>query len=484
MTVDKHGNAAAQQPDQDKAKADAMKPASMLGRDESLDLLRASESRYRRLFEAAQDGILLLDAQTGQITDVNPFMIQMLGYPYDHFIGQELWEIGAVRDIDSSREAFLQLQEQRYVRYEDLPLQASDGRRMQVEFVSNVYQVGNTEVIQCNIRDISARKAAEAALSEASRRIADLHQAAHRLETSESEEEVCRLSIEAAEMILGFQTCSLYLAAGDRLSVQAVSSDAVARPGQEIPLIGPAGGLAAETLRTGKAVVFTSLAEAPACCLQDPDLQSGISVPVGTLGIFQARSELPGAFTEADGHLLELLGGYTAEALRRIRLQVQLRDQATRDPLTGVHNRRYFTEVISQETSRAKRHGRPIGFLMIDVNRFKQINDQLGHMVGDRVLMAVGALLRQAVRGEDFVIRYGGDEFLIVLPETNGETNTIEARILAAVAAWNEQNQTWLGFPLSLSIGDAHWMADSERSIEEVLAEADRRMYERKRGER
>ena len=94
--------------------------------------LQASETRYRRLFETAQDGILLLDADTGQITDVNPFMVDMLGYPREHFLGRELWEIGPVKDEAASRQAFVQLREKRYVRYEDLPLETFDGRRVQV----------------------------------------------------------------------------------------------------------------------------------------------------------------------------------------------------------------------------------------------------------------------------------------------------------------------------------------------------------------
>src|SRR5204862_5554435 len=111
--------------------------------------LYESELRFRRLFETAQDGILLLDADTGQITEVNPFLIEMLGYSGDEFLGKKLWEIGAVRDIEPSRIAFRELQEKGYIRYENLPLQTKDGQRIHVEFVSNVYRVDATKVIQC-----------------------------------------------------------------------------------------------------------------------------------------------------------------------------------------------------------------------------------------------------------------------------------------------------------------------------------------------
>jgi len=127
-------------------------------------LLRNSELRYRRLFESAQDGILILNAETGSISDVNPYLIDMLGYSREEFVGKKLWEVGAFKDIEASRKSFLALQKNEFIRYENLPLKSKDGRLVQVEFVSNVYLVGDEKVIQCNIRDISDRKRAEAAL--------------------------------------------------------------------------------------------------------------------------------------------------------------------------------------------------------------------------------------------------------------------------------------------------------------------------------
>ncbi|MHC1765704.1 MAG: ATP-binding protein [Verrucomicrobiia bacterium] len=134
--------------------------------------LKTSELRYRRLFEAARDGILILDAHTRKITDANPFMSELLGYPRVDLVGKELWEIGLLRDEEASREAFRVLQEKNFIRYEDLPLQTQGGQAREVEFVSNVYREGRHAVIQCNIRDITARKRTEAALLEAKEQLA------------------------------------------------------------------------------------------------------------------------------------------------------------------------------------------------------------------------------------------------------------------------------------------------------------------------
>jgi PAS domain S-box-containing protein len=123
--------------------------------------IMTSELRYRRLFETAQDGILVLNADTGNITDVNPFLIDMLGYSKEEFIGKSLWELGFLSDIVANRRAFQELQEKGYIRYENLPLKTKAGQPLQVEFVSNFYTVNGDRVIQCNIRDITQRKKAE-----------------------------------------------------------------------------------------------------------------------------------------------------------------------------------------------------------------------------------------------------------------------------------------------------------------------------------
>lgn len=128
------------------------------GRGNSSELIaEESELRYRRLFETAQDGILILDADSGRIIDVNPFLLNLLDYPFESVIGLQLWEIGLFEDIAANQAAFTKLQEKEYIRYENLPLRTRAGQHIEVEFVSNVYFVGSTKVIQCNIRDISER---------------------------------------------------------------------------------------------------------------------------------------------------------------------------------------------------------------------------------------------------------------------------------------------------------------------------------------
>jgi len=164
------------------------------------EALKISETNYRRLFEAAQDGILILDAETGQITDVNPFLLEMLGYSHEELLGKKLWEIGAFRDIEESKATSAELKSKGYVRYDDLPLVTKDGHTIAVEFVSNVYLVNHHKVIQCNIRNISERKLTAEALkkshNELERQTVELRTALFEIKTMKDQLEAERAYLQ------------------------------------------------------------------------------------------------------------------------------------------------------------------------------------------------------------------------------------------------------------------------------------------------
>ena len=153
---------------------------------------------------------------------------------------------------------------------------------------------------------------------------------------------------------------------------------------------------------------------------------------------------------------------------------------AIKDPLTGAYNRAYFNEFMEKTLERAGRYKEFISFIMIDLDGFKRLNDRYGHQAGDDILIEVANLLRETMRGLDLLFRYGGDEFLIVLPHANcDEAASIMGRIRQSVGVWNFENTRYDNFRLSLSIGSSTWKKDDD--LLNKIKEADTLMYEEKR---
>ena len=197
----------------------------------------------------------------------------------------------------------------------------------------------------------------------------------------------------------------------------------------------------------------------------------------GTAVFFSIRDAF---LSKEDLELCELLLSYSAEALKRFKLQDILRQQAQKDPLTGCFNRRYFNEIIDKEIERAKRYNYPILFLMIDVNRFKEINDRFGHQAGDSTLADIGEILMRQVRKIDTVIRYGGDEFLVMLPGMNDlNFKGFVDRINEAVEK-NDKKSKSIDFDISLSIGKSIYYPKLNEPMEKILHFADMDMYSKK----
>jgi diguanylate cyclase (GGDEF)-like protein len=160
-------------------------------------------------------------------------------------------------------------------------------------------------------------------------------------------------------------------------------------------------------------------------------------------------------------------------------LQSELvRLQSFTDPLTEVYNRRSLDEMARRFTSRAARLGKPLTFMVIDADHFKEVNTRFGHLMGDFVLSEIAILLKAAVRGSDAVVRIGGDEFLIILADSSLEGGQVVAtRIAKSLEDWNTAGHLDK-FHMTLSIGLAEWASD--KTLDEVLNEADRAMYSTK----
>jgi len=162
----------------------------------------------------------------------------------------------------------------------------------------------------------------------------------------------------------------------------------------------------------------------------------------------------------------------------RIRAEELLKEKALRDPLTGFRNRSYFDDAIQIELQRSKRYRREFTLAMADLSNFKQVNDRLGHQEGDRILSGIAGVVREGLRDSDWIVRFGGDEFLLVLPETGSSLEGLIARLTASVDAWCADHCDRV--PVSIDFGWATWTMQQQQTISELVRAADAMLYERK----
>ena len=438
--------------------------------------LRDSEARYRSIFESTTDAILVFD-RNGRLVEANPNAYRMYGYAQGDFIGRPANEIihpDYFHGFANFRAGIEQ--DGRFVA-RSINLR-KDGTPFDVEVHGARFTFQGEPHLLSVVRNIEDQVRAERTLEASRVRLERLHGAATDLEACHTKGRVYDLTVRAAQEILSFDLCSLCIAEGEMLQVKARSKGFSEAEVQSKPIDGDS--VAARTFRSRKTLRFEVATEDRALDTLPAGRLSGISLPMGSIGVFQAASTSNDAFSEEDVRLLGLLLRHTAQAIERIHLQEELVRQANHDPLTGLYNRRYFNLVIERELARSKRHTHPIGFLMIDVNRFKEINDRFGHQTGDKVLQTMASLLVASVRESDLVVRYGGDEFLVVLMETGDQAETARERIEAAVAHKNREHGI-VPFPVTLSIGSAYWDPSADPSLESVLSKADLAMYAEKR---
>jgi diguanylate cyclase (GGDEF)-like protein/PAS domain S-box-containing protein len=315
-------------------------------------------------------------------------------------------------------------------------------------------------------------------LEESRRKLKGLHRAVDRTQTCESKQELFETAVNTLQEILEFELCSIDKVEGDKLVPRATSAE-VDPEDTRIEQVGEGiGGMTAERGETiwGSDVQNRSEARPTSC-----DFHGFISVPIGNIAVIQVVSTRVGAFNEGDVEMVEILADHLLGELNRVGLEQELKDQAIKDPLTDLYNRRFLDKVLKNEEKRVKRYGGTVALLMIDLDDFKRINDNYSHLVGDEVLRKVSDVLSETVRDADTLVRYGGDEFLIFMPEFEDEIEGVVERIKGRIGEWNACSDL-IEEELDLTVGTALWDSPERRDIEEALKEADQLMYSNKRG--
>ena len=330
----------------------------------------------------------------------------------------------------------------------------------------------NEKELYATIELALVKNETEKKMMEARRKIEHLHETAYLLSNCDNLKDIYNITVKAVEELLNFSFCSLIIVNNRKLSVKAVHSKYLDFRDKKNFMF---EDIAIRTIETG-----ATICEMNHKHTDEVEYFAIISAPIGQIGVLQVVSMVETQYYSEDVRLIELLVGHTNEAIKRVTLQKKLRRQAIHDPLTGLYNRYYLYQVISREKKLSKRYKHSIGFLIIDVNDLKEINDTYGHQTGDEVLIQISEILKKEARDTDIIVRYGGDEFIIMLPETGEKVTVVKNRIIMQMEEWNKMKNRF-PFPLSFAIGEAHWNSDGKKSIDEVLAEADKKMYEHKK---
>lgn len=306
-----------------------------------------------------------------------------------------------------------------------------------------------------------------------STKITRLRQGLSKLENCSTDGDIYKTTVHIVQETISYDFCALQLQEDNLLVATSNPNEgSFSRIGE---------GLSNFTLQKGEVIQGENLQEYSHLEPDFTQFQSFVSVPIGEFGTLQVFSTNKDNFTELDVDLLQILANHLRERLSRSKLEGELREKAIHDELTGLYNRHYLNEVLVKEVERADRYNHNLSFLMIDVNKFKDVNDSYSHAMGDQVLEEIGNVIKANVREPDTVFRYGGDEFLILLPETGKGSEVVAHRLRNEMEKWNEQNDL-IDFPLSLAMGTSQFNPDKDITVDDAINKADRKMYEDKNG--
>ncbi len=321
--------------------------------------LRESELRYRRLFETAKDAILIIDSETGKIIDSNPYLSEVLGYPQSHFIGKRLWQISPLKDIAGNKGKFRELRREKYMRYEYLPLETKAGKRLEVEFVSNVYLVGKKKIVQCNIRNITERKKSEEEKELNSKRLAsfvkDLNNANIMLSESEAKaketdilnkviaetggaksiDSLLKTTLDSVMKHMGFEGGGIYLIDWKkRLAEMKLSKGLPKWFISEIESLSVDAKPYAKIFIKKRPIIMDNYAGLASARAKRSGFKSLASIPLVSrgkvLGALNVASKTLRAFTETEKRLLFSIGREVGAALARMLAENKIKEAARR----------------------------------------------------------------------------------------------------------------------------------------------------------
>lgn len=395
--------------------------------ESSAQALSASEARYRRVVETAGEGVWQVDAD-GMTTLANEAMAQMLGTTAVALVGRSMFDFMDAEGCHVAGELLRSRRRGGGSGRRDFRFVRADGRELWAELST------------CSIVDAEGRPAgALAMVTDATER----HQRDDELRATNMQlramvgdlERHKRDMAQIAELNELLQSAGneaeafdVIRATATRLFADGAGALSVAGSGDEMVRVGAWGEAKWIPLRFSREVCWairrgSAHEQSPAagvhCAHHQIPPEAALCLPLYVegqlLGVLHVSGSKQGGIDDALRQRTEIFGAVIKLGLSNLRLRESLRQQAVRDPLTGMPNRRMFDETLPRELARCFRSGQPLTVAVIDVDHFKHFNDTYGHDAGDRVLRAVGAALTRSIRSADMACRYGGDEFLCLM---------------------------------------------------------------------
>lgn len=301
----------------------------------------------------------------------------------------------------------------------------------------------------------------------------------------EDEREIYRVVLKVARSVLDLSNCAILLIDFETNELVMVAERGYAEETRGIRLpLGTGAGISAWVAEHGQRLYVPEVRDDPRYVPGVEEARSELAVPIKimdrTLGVLNVESAEVDGFDEDEAMLLQALASQLAVALELNRARAELDRLSITDPLTGAYNRRFLDRLLPDEKERAERFDHPIGLLMFDLDDFKTINDRYGHSRGDEVLVAFAQALFTTVRKIDPVVRFGGDEFLVLLLETDEEGTSMACRRIRREALEKLHGSPVVEEDWDLSVSVGVSVRHPGEDLEQKIREADRAMYVRK----
>ena len=453
-------------------------------------LLQESEQRFRSLFENSPFAYLSLD-WNGCFLDVNDNLCQLMGYSRGELLGKS-FEYFWTADT----QAYFLPRFQDFKTYGsthgDIHLRRKDGQILTVLLNGRVQTDSGGHFLRahCILTNVSERERMQTQLRQQNKSMTALYDSALDFLSNHDLNELFIVLAGHASQLLNAEQVGIMTPEGDVLVTQFTSPHQPFKAGERFDHSQAVlSWQAVDTLQPASVADYSTNQQYFTMAVADPrHVYAAASIPIISrdqcLGVLDIGREKPGLpFTADEIQLAKLFAQISALAIENAKLSTSLLEQAIRDPLTGLHNRRYMFETLQVEMTRSLREKSMLNFILLDIDHFKQINDTYGHGAGDAALKALAIQFQRMVRADDILCRYGGDEHLIVMHNTAPPKAVERADQLRKAIETMEVEYEGSRFRVTISLGISTY-PDHGKNIDELIACADKALFTSKKSGR